>query len=53
LVSTSIGTKKGRIYGKELPFKGAPQRFRVRNCPKLPPPRIRHWYLAHWQALTI
>jgi len=32
-----MGTKKGRIYGKGAPFKGAPQAFRVCSCPKLPP----------------
>ena len=31
-----MGTKKGRIYGKGSPFKGAPQRFGGGSCPKLP-----------------
>jgi len=31
-----MGIKKGRIYGKGAPFKGAQQRFGG-SCPKLPP----------------
>jgi len=30
-----MGTKKGRIYGKGAPFKGAPQKFWGDSCPKL------------------
>jgi len=36
-VSTSIGTKKGRIYGKEAPFNGALQTFGGSVAPILPP----------------
>jgi len=32
-----MGTKKGRIYGKGAPFKGSPQEFGGRSCPKRPP----------------
>jgi len=33
-----MGTKKGRIYDKGAPFKGAPQRFRRAVAPNCPPP---------------
>jgi len=36
-----MGTKKGRIYGKGAPFKGAPQRFGGTVAPNCPP-WIRH-----------
>jgi len=42
-VSPSMGTKKGPIYGKGAPFKGAPQAFGgtvASNCPPLDPPLI-------------
>jgi len=32
-----MGTKKGRIYGKGAPFKGAPQRFGA-QLPQTAPP---------------
>jgi len=35
-----MGTKKGRIYGKGAPFKGAPQTFRgavAQTAPMDPP----------------
>jgi len=32
-----MGTKKGSIYGKGAPFKGAPQRFRGAVAPSCPP----------------
>jgi len=38
-----MGTKKGRIYNKGAPFKGAPQRFGGAVAPNCPPPSIRHW----------
>jgi len=31
-----MGTKKGRIYGKGAPFKGAPQRFGGEVAPDFP-----------------
>jgi len=37
-----MGTKKGRIYDKVAPFKGAPQRFGGK-LPQTAPPRILHW----------
>jgi len=36
-VSTSMGTKKGRIYGKGAPFKGVPQTFEGEVAPNCPP----------------
>ena len=39
-----MGTKKGRIYDKVAPFKGAPQRFGGKlpqTAPPLDPPLIR------------
>jgi len=36
-VSTSMGTKKGCIYGKGAPFKGAPQTFGGAVAPNCPP----------------
>jgi len=41
-ISTSMGTKKWRFYGKGAPFKRAPQEFGGGSCPKHPP-WIRHW----------
>jgi len=32
-----MDTKKMRIYGEGVSFKGAPQRFGRGSCPKLPP----------------
>jgi len=32
-----MGTKKGRIYDKEAPFKGVPQRFGWAVAPNCPP----------------
>jgi len=32
-----MGTKKGRIYGKGAPFKGAPQRFVGGQLPQTSP----------------
>jgi len=32
-----MGTKKGRFYGKGVPFKGAPQTFRGAVAPNFPP----------------
>jgi len=37
-VSTSIGTKKGRIYIKGALFTSAPHRIVGGRCPKLLPP---------------
>ena len=37
-----MDTKKGRMYGKETPFNGAPQRFGGAVAPNCPP-WIRHW----------
>jgi len=36
-VSASVCIKKGRIYGKGAPFKGAPQRFGGVVAPNRPP----------------
>jgi len=43
-VSTSIGTKKGSIYGKWATFKGVPQTFGGK-LPQTDPPWIRHWIM--------
>jgi len=40
-----MGTKNGRIYGKEAPFKGAPQAVGgavAPNCPLDPPLKRTH-----------
>jgi len=37
-----MGTKTGRIYGKEAPFKGAPQTFGGAVAPNCTSPWIRH-----------
>jgi len=47
-----MGTKKGRIYVKGAPFKGAPQRFGGGSCPKLSPPLDPQLLAAYIHFLT-
>jgi len=41
-----MATKKGRIYGKGVPLKGAPQRFGGAVAPNCPPGSATAKYIS-------
>jgi len=47
-VSTSIGTKKGRIYIKGASFNGEPQTFRLRSALRKSVTRQQGQFIWNW-----